>query len=162
MSDLVWYAAYGSNLLRARFLTYLKGGRFEDLPRDHRRCDDPSPPRDEVKMTLPFARYFAYDSDTWGGGVAFLDPNRRGTTTGRLYLVTEGQFSHVLAQENGWQDRMPEDKGWYRCVFGLGELDGVPVRTITSLERGPARAPSAAYRDVIARGEVETALLREA
>jgi hypothetical protein len=154
--SLVWYAAYGSNLLRARFLAYLEGGSFEGGPPE-RGCADPSPPRDEAAMTIRHRRYFAYEAARWGGGgVAFVDPYVRGTTLGRAYLVTEEQFADVLAQENGWPDRTPIDQGWYRCVLGMGEHDGVPLRTITSLDRGPLRAAAPPYLDVIRRGEAET------
>ncbi len=147
--ELVWYVAYGSNLLRERFLCYLAGGSFEGSD-VHRGAADPAPPRDEAAMTVPYERYFAYEVPRWGGGgVAFVDPYVRGTTLGRAYLITQGQFADVVAQENA-------AAGWYGCTLGLGERDGVPVLTFTSLDRGPARAPSASYLDVIARGEAET------
>ena len=33
--EYVIYAAYGSNLLRERLLTYIKGGKFRGLPKWH-------------------------------------------------------------------------------------------------------------------------------
>lgn len=159
MTGLVWYAAYGSNLLRARFLCYLEGGAPAPGMPVQRGAADPAPPRDERAVTLPFERYFGQHAEAWGGAVAFLDPLTRGDTPGRAYLLTEEQFSDVLAQENGWPDRAPRDQGWYRCVLGLGEIEGVPLRTITSLDRHPAGPPSVAYLDVVRRGEAETAML---
>ena len=156
-AEPVWYVAYGSNLLRERFLAYVEGRTFRG--KKHRGCADRTPPREEFAMTLPYRRYFAHRSTLWGGGVAFLDVFSPGRTVGRAYLLTTGQFADVLAQENGWPDRTAKPKGWYRMTLGLGDLDGVPMRTITSMDRGPVHAPSEAYLDVIRRGEEETLLL---
>lgn len=152
--DPVWYVAYGSNLLRERFLCYVTGGEF--LGRAHRGCADPTPPRDEFGLVLPFERYFAHNSSFWGGGVAFLDPLRRGETVARAYLLTYGQFLDVFAQENGWRTRHWEKRGWYRATLGLGD-DGAGVRlmTFTEIERARPVRPSERYLDVIRRGEAE-------
>jgi hypothetical protein len=155
--DPVWYVAYGSNLLRERFLAYLEGGTFRG--REHRGCADPTPPRDEFALTLPYLRYFAFDSAWWGGAVAFLDVYRPGKTLCRAYLITQGQFTDLFAQENGWPDRTARPEGWYRMTLGIGEEDGVPLRTITAYDKGPEGMPGADYLDVIRRGEEETRLL---
>ncbi|MFV0525257.1 MAG: histone deacetylase [Acidimicrobiales bacterium] len=119
--DPVWYAAYGSNLLAARFSTYLTGGPVPgSTGRVQPGARDPAPPRDEATMTVPHRLRFARRSPSWGGGgVAFLDtrpgpagPGRRPGTAGRapgpslptrlrLWLLTAAQFADVAAQENG-------------------------------------------------------------
>ena len=44
--DLVWYVAYGSNMLYERFMCYINGGQFRDNGRDHEICLDTTPPRE--------------------------------------------------------------------------------------------------------------------
>lgn len=152
--DPVWYVAYGSNLLRERFLCYVTGGTF--MGREHRGCADPTPPRDEFGLVLPFERYFAHHSSFWGGGVAFLDVYTPGETVARAYLMTRGQFADLLAQENGWRTRHWEERGWYRMTLGLGDDgQGVPLMTFTEYERSRPTRPSGPYLDVIRRGEAE-------
>lgn len=164
----VWYAAYGSNMCYARFACYLEGGCPPGGTRDHVGCRDPSAPRDHRPVHLPGSMYFAQESRTWGGGVAFYDPETPGPTPGRAYLVTEAQFCDVVAQEmrrepgvdldltevveNGRQSVGP---GWYETLVRAGSIDGVPVLTFTA--PWPAgsvawTAPSAAYLTMIGRG----------
>ena len=38
----IWYVAYGSNLSRERFCTYLRGGRPDGSERDYPGCRDTS------------------------------------------------------------------------------------------------------------------------
>jgi len=41
------YAAYGSNLLKERFMRYIKGGKFEGFEgKDYRGSSDKSEPKD--------------------------------------------------------------------------------------------------------------------
>ncbi|MEZ5411257.1 MAG: hypothetical protein R2761_24725 [Acidimicrobiales bacterium] len=123
---LVWYAAYGSNLWSARFLTYLAGGPVPLSPtaRVQAGARDPSPPRDDRPARLPGRVLFGRSSAGWGGGgVAFLDPEPEPEpgpapgaepetgaapapgaecpVLGRLWLITADQFADVASQENG-------------------------------------------------------------
>ncbi len=123
MSGLVWYAAYGSNLWSARFITYLTGGPVPLSPvgRVQAGARDPAPPQADAPARLPGRVVFGRSSSGWGGGgVAFLDPSpspspsslspspspatpadRRDQVLGRLWLITAGQFADVASQENG-------------------------------------------------------------
>lgn len=118
MSDLVWYAAYGSNLWRERFETYLTGGPvpFSPTGRHQRGSSDPSPPRAVSQIRLERTMILAGQSSSWaGGGTAYLNPEppdhsgrpwndtEAGPTLCRLWLITSDQFLDVLAQENGTQ-----------------------------------------------------------
>lgn len=69
----VWYAAYGSNLDRDRFLTYLGGGRPPGATRTYPGARDRRPPANDRPLLLPGALFFAWESPTWGGGIAFYD-----------------------------------------------------------------------------------------
>lgn len=136
---MIWYVAYGSNLLFARFRRYLD------------RCTDPSDPADQRRVTIPHPRYFAREwSDRWGlGGVAFLDADVAGESLGRAYLVTEQQFEEVHAAEGRWYDRLVE----------LAAIDGLPARTFTGSVRLPDNPPGDSYRLTVEAGEAETSAL---
>ena len=95
----LWYASYGSNMERDRFHCYLAGGcppgatRTYPGARDRTLAGDPQPVR------LDGSVYFAWQSPTWGGGIAFYDPDAPGQSIGVAYPLTLGQFSDVAAQE---------------------------------------------------------------
>lgn len=95
----VWYASYGSNLCSERLTCYLAGGRPEGGRRTYPGARDTTPPTDSVALTLPGRIYFAQQSTTWGGGIAFYDHRRAGPTPARAYLVTVEQFADIAMQE---------------------------------------------------------------
>lgn len=179
MRELIWYAAYGSNLDRARFSCYLRGGRPVGSRRAYRGCRDPREPLADVPATLPFSLYFGGESATWGGGSAFLDTGSGdgARTYVRLYLLSWAQLEDVVAQENGApaarltavgratrsyiagpaaeHGTVPGGGSWkYGAVVVCGELDGRPIATVTAPAacRPEIAAPSAAYLRTIARG----------
>lgn len=175
-SETVWYAAYGSNLLRERFLCYLRGGTPEGCTVRAPGCTDPSDPTGDRALRIPHELYFARDRSGWGeGGVAFLRSERddaRGTL-GRAYLVTRQQFVEVTAQENRCEGAAVESVltdglvtgdytdfqgGWYGRVLCLGENEGSLILTFTGREdlSGSRVGPSAAYVSTILRGLSET------
>ena len=158
MNHLVWYAAYGSNLSRARFDIYLRGGTPDGATHHYPGCRDPSAPvedrPDEIDMQLAFGG----TSTTWGGGVAFVRPG--GVAKARLYLLTREQFADVVAQEN-WLEpgsveiddaTMTIGHHMYGVVPHLGSLDGHPIRTITQDSETLLAAPTPAYVAYIAEG----------
>lgn len=189
MSGLVWYAAYGSNLWSARFLTYLTGGPVPLSPtgRVQAGARDPSPPRAHEPVRLPGRILFGRSSSGWGeGGVAFLDPmapdpvpgDKAGgdggdQVLGRLWLITVDQFADVASQENGHPlpagaadpaalepgGHVDAGPGWYGRLLHMGAgPDGHPILTFTCPDPAavPRRAAHATYREVIARGLIET------
>ncbi|MDR1611166.1 MAG: gamma-glutamylcyclotransferase, partial [Planctomycetota bacterium] len=110
--ELLWYASYGSNMLRERFLCYIKGGKFRGRGEDKGGCRDTSLPLEDRPLLIPRQLYFARNSSTWGGrGVAFLDKDRPGLTLGRMYKITREQFGEVKSQEGDW----------YRYELALGD-----------------------------------------
>lgn len=170
--DLVWYVSYGSNLHRARFLSYLEGGRMPGGRRADAGCRDPSPPRADEALRLPFPLYFSGESRVWGGGVAFLDhTERRGTdgatTYARGYVISGGQFEDLVAQESkrphapvDWPaltaaGRLTVGPGRYDEIVVVGERDGVTMVTFTHpapLRDNPSTAPVIGYLDMLAEG----------
>src|SRR5690348_6833173 len=117
----VWYAAYGTNLRRERFLCYLGGGRPEGALRGYPGCRDRSPPRAEVVLSLPGRLTFGGESSTWTGGMAFLETSASTRVWARGYLVTVGQLSDVLAQEI----RAAPGRGLTTVVVAAGGAHGL-------------------------------------
>ncbi|WP_353648464.1 histone deacetylase [Nakamurella sp. A5-74] len=175
-SALVWYVSYGSNLSRARFLAYLQGGRIAGSAREYAGAFDRTEPLDDAAVELPGRIYFAGESKTWGGGMAFYDHDEHGPTPARAYLITAAQFADVAAQE---MHRLPDPAdplqrividefeggrhtagpGRYETLIEVGVRDGVRMLTFTSPHGAGAvshTAPSATYRALIAAGLAES------
>ncbi|WP_344190664.1 histone deacetylase [Pedococcus aerophilus] len=167
----VWYASYGSNLARDRFLCYLQGGRPPGATRTYPGARDTTAPADDRSLTLPGEMFFAWESPTWGGGIAFYDATSPGTTLARAYLLSDQQFADVAAQEMHRQPGQDLDlatvlarsrhdlgPGRYESLHLVGELEGHPVLTFTTpdptgLQRNPPTPP---YVTMIARGLADT------
>ena len=110
---------------------------------------------------------FAWESPTWGGGIAFHEPDAAGAVLATAYLVTVGQFADVLEQEM-WREpgsdvdltevvstgRQVLGPGRYETLHLVGDLDGRPVVTFSSsdIEALGLRAPAPPYVATIARG----------
>lgn len=171
MTEHIWYAAYGSNLDRTRLGCYLQGGTPPGGARAMPGARDPHPPRADRAVHLPGSVYFAWNSPTWGGGVAFLDPTTAGTSPGRAFLLTREQFSDVVAQEMhrppgvdldlgvlGGRRSWAYGDGRYETLHVVDEIDAVPVVTFTAPASAPLdyRAPSGAYLRVMGRGLAES------
>ncbi|MEZ5092996.1 histone deacetylase [Nocardioides sp.] len=165
--ELVWYAAYGSNLLAGRFTCYLEGGRPPGAARTYVGCRDTRPWRASRPVAIPGQLCFGGLSPTWGGGLAFLTHPAAGEARGRGYLVTAGQLADLARQEarvgpehrltltpagGRWHDVVPA----YESVLGLGELDGHPAFTLTTAGSLAAAPPAPAYVRTILAGLVET------
>ncbi|MDQ3096336.1 MAG: histone deacetylase [Actinomycetota bacterium] len=164
----IWYASYGSNMSARRFHHYLQGGRPEGASRDYPGARNTSLPSAVAPVTLSGSVFFAWESPTWGGGIAFYDAAGRGTSYGRAYLLTAGQFADVAAQE---MHRVPDTDldltalwadghvllgpGRYERLLVVGEIEHAPVVTFTAswtqddAERNP---PVAAYLRTMAVG----------
>ena len=180
--NMLWYAAYGSNVNRERFLEYIRGGtsRFNGtrLP----GCRNKQDPVRDYALAVNHELYFARMSDAWGGGVAFVQPApSRSQTLGRAYLITEEQFLDLACQENGKRPGDPEmafdyrfaeenaqsyfnpadptrpsGQGglWYGRVVRIGTRESWPVFTMTAEWDGYAdvNPPSRGYVTCIAAG----------
>ncbi|WP_460938743.1 histone deacetylase [Phycicoccus ginsengisoli] len=156
----VWYACYGSNLRRDRFLCYVQGGRPEGARRSYPGARNRTLPADDRPMTLPGSVLFGWESPTWGGGIAFYDAGAGGSTLARAYLVTDQQFADVAAQEMHREPgpdldlahvlehaRHDVGPGRYESLLLVGELDGHPVLTFTTPDPAAVqpKSPAPAY-----------------
>jgi hypothetical protein len=149
----LWYAAYGSNMCGERFECYVAGGCPPGATRTYPGARD---------RTLP-------DSPTWGGGIAFYDPDAPGESIGVAYGLTLGQFSDVAAQEMHREPGADLDlaalwhtgshllgPGRYESLHVVGRLDDLPVVTFTASTPPPLNPPVPAYVATMARGITET------
>lgn len=143
--DAVWYAVYGSNLSKDRFLCYIKGGYCEANGRTYDGCtNDRLISDEEYRAWFPGQMYFGNKSGTWNNkGVAFYDPNASGKTFMRMYKVTRRQMQEIQVQEG-------PGANWYGRIQALGiHADGSPIYTLTSETRRPANAPDDSYISLI-------------
>lgn len=167
----VWYAGYGSNLARDRFLCYLRGGRPPGASRTYPGARDTTLPGDDRALTLPGEMFFAWESPTWGGGIAFYDAGAAGVTLARAYLLTDQQFADVAAQEMHHEpgedldlttvlehSRHDLGPGRYESLHLVGELEGHPVLTFTTPDPVALQpsSPTRPYLEVVARGLSDT------
>lgn len=171
----VWYVAYGSNMLAARFGCYLHGGRAAGSRRANPGARDPSPATGDRLVELPHPLLFGGPSPTWHGGPAFLDvtpptPTDGATTPGRAWRITLDQLADVVAQENA---RLPgevtvtadhvRDGGIvlddrYGRIVPLAPIDDEPAVTVTYVRRPPPRDPDPAYVALLRAGLAEVGL----
>lgn len=142
----VWYASYGSNLDRGRFLTYIAGGTPEGSGTHHEGARDKTLPEDDIAIRFHGRMHFAASSNRWGGGgVAFMDSDTAGHALGRAYEIGMEQFDDVVAQENGRKPgdlTVPVDEalaagkskatiGLYGTLVHIGDYNNAPVFTFT-------------------------------
>jgi tetratricopeptide (TPR) repeat protein len=147
LTNLVWYAIYGSNLCSRRFMGYLEGGQTDDASGYHPGCRDKTPPKDDQPVKIPYPLYFARESPGWdGGGIAFigLKKEEKEATLGRMYLITEQQFIDIVSQKNDGvnisidfqkakqQGSMVFHDSWHGNIVYLGDQNGFPIYTLTS------------------------------
>ncbi len=165
---LVWYAAYGSNLLAERFLAYLNGGSVPGSDAPQRGLVDRTPPRRWRRCRLHHRLVFAGRSTRWNAGVCFLDPHRRvdpPPTLGRAWMLAAHQVVGVWEQENrglapevvDWErlrtvGHLDAKEGWYGRLLHLGRLEGRDLVTITCARLPEVNEPSEPYLEVVTRG----------
>lgn len=167
--EYVWYASYGSNLNRDRFLCYIKGGKPEGSSKVEVGCKDKSLPLKEATYMMHLPLYFAKNSVRWQKqGVAFIGLKRdeKYHTYSRKYLITVDQFLDVVKQENNQADLdidlaelikngvMTYRDSWYGTLLYLGDVDGYPIVTFTAdwdLDV-PLNKPSEEYLSMIIKG----------
>ncbi len=164
--SLVWYVAYGSNMRLSRFRCYLAGGCPAGGRRTYTGARDTSEPVATEPVEIAGRIMFAGESQVWGGGMAFFEPDAPGSVAGRAYLITVEQLNDVIAQEirqpagtdlglhsvmNGGQRTLAH--GRYDTVVHVGIREERPLLTITSSSRVMTpTVPTAAYVWSIASG----------
>ena len=168
----LWYVSYGSNMSRRRLGAYIEGGQPPGSAMRYAGARDTTMPLADKAVTLPGSLYFAGESRTWGGGVAFYDHDSPGSTAARAYRITVAQFVDLAAQEmhripdpgdpleavllSGLPDaRHQAGPGVYETLIEVGREDGLPMLTFTAphgLSAVPHAAPRPAYLAMLAEG----------
>lgn len=149
-SQYVWYASYGSNLNKDRFMCYIKGGKPNDSSKAEKGCSDKSPPIKNNIYIIDRPLYFAKRVWHWNyGGVCFIGNNKNinNFTISRKYLITKEQFIDIVKQENSI-DHIHLDfnkiielgafeliKKWYGQIVFLGYNDNYPIFTFTTSKK---------------------------
>jgi hypothetical protein len=144
------YAGYGSNLLKERFIVYIKGGKF--CGKFYSGSRDKTDPIHLGWVYVPHRLYFAKISPRWQNkGVAFLsceeEENINFHAVVRLWRVSEIQFEDIKEQEG---------ESWYGSELILGEIGGLEIKTFTGNWENEKNKPSQEYLQVIKRGLKET------
>ena len=180
--DMLWYAAYGPNVNRDRFLELIHGGKSAFTGQNFPGCRTTRDPIRDYALVIRHELYFARNSDQWGGAVAFVRPEEsKAQTLGRAYLISADQFVDIVCQENS---RKPGDtdfvfnyayaesvkesyfnkadparplgqaKLWYGRVLRLGLRESWPIFTVTAEwpGYGDAGAPGRTYLKAISDG----------
>lgn len=168
----LWYVSYGSNMSRRRLGSYIEGGRPPGSAVTYVGARDTRMPVTDMPVTLPGSLYFAGESPTWGGGVAFYDHDSPGATPARAYRITIAQFVDVANQEmhripdpddpleevllDGLPDaRHQAGPGHYETLIEVGRHEGLPMVTFTAphgLDAVPHTTPGPAYLAMLAEG----------
>lgn len=136
--DSVWYVAYGSNIAGERFAQYLS--------------TEPDDPRvsgaNNRWITIDHLLYFAGESKTWGGSVAFLSlrPAVGASTPGYARLIEEEDLELIARRENGAADDRPL---LLRGGLRPPDIDGKPAVTLTTARLLSLGQPTSEYRAVI-------------
>ena len=176
LPELVWYASYGSNLNRARFMAYIEGGTVAGNDVVYEGCTDTTAPRDDIPLELPQSLYFAgWSRRAWGGTAAgFITLGaRKPPTLARAYLIAPTQFQEIVRQENAHASVRGIDldvdqarkhghtrllpRGHYSELIYCGERDGYPMLTFTASEnRTDFNRPSPPYLRMIHSGLQES------
>lgn len=143
MNKNVWYASYGSNMNKNRFMYYIYGGHFNH--KFFKGSSKKIPPLQETTMIINYEIYFAKKSSLWNNkGVCFIhnEFNKNFKTLCKLYLINKDQFSDIHKQEGEW----------YNLIINLGELQGYEIFTFTNENELEINAPSFDYLKVIIKG----------
>ena len=169
-NDYVWYASYGSNINKERFLCYIKGGTPIGSSKREMGCRDQSLPKKEKSFRLPHQLYFAKESRRWQKqGVAFIDLAQHESfkTYSKMYLVTKEQFFDIVSQENSMNhfevdlDDVIKNgtqvirDAWYGNLLYIDTEDGYPIFTFSSpfrFDSSETNKPSDAYFKTIIIG----------
>jgi hypothetical protein len=171
----VWYACYGSNLLKERFNCYIGGGRPANAKRVYPGCTNKTLSEKSKGITINGELYFAKSSKTWsGGGAGFIKSNfdTNTKTLGRMYLITQQQFIDLVQQEIKLEGDFDIDlkqviknrsldmknNSWYGKIIYLGEDEGCPIFTFTNEDylKDEINPPHEFYLKIIIEGLKET------
>jgi hypothetical protein len=154
-----------------RFLKYIQGGELviNGRVKTYTACpDDINSPEAEEPYLLNRGFYFGGTSGTWNNhGVGFISPRQNSRSIGysKIYLISNAQFNHLFALENGRttvninydefkrSSKTNFDFRLYNQIILLNaNYKGHPILTFTNSKRIQANAPMPDYIKLIANG----------
>ena len=173
--DYVWYASYGSNLARHRFLAYIIGGKVEGTDIVESGAVYKGLPLDDKKLILNYELLFVEKAKRWDHlGVAVIgDYSPQFKTYARMYLIRRDQFIDVVKQENGMDvnEFLPINfpkqilhstnllpKSRYGRLLYVGDSGNYPIYTFTTpkpVDELLINKPSEQYLRMIGKGLLE-------
>lgn len=152
--EMVWYVAYGSNLLEERLRYYMEGGYCIYNDRNYRGCNDKTLFVETRPIMIPYDMYYAnYDKGSWEhSAVSFLDVSHSGCAYGRAYKIKKSQLNDIHVQEG-------RSSNWYPSMMQLEDIDGISAYTFVNhqvKQKEPFSRVSAKYGYVLLKGMKET------
>ncbi|CAN7024431.1 unnamed protein product [Brassica oleracea var. botrytis] len=167
----VWYASFGSNMWKPRFLCYIQGGQAAGMKKACVGAMDKTPPKETTWGTFCSTlelfsdlSVFLKDSLEQFNDVLFQENGMKVDSDSPLFDLSALQ----LVQNNG---SIPLAKaGWYGNVVCAGKESDIPILTMTCtlsvLEKFtsgevPLRPPAKAYANTLVMGLVEGGRLSE-
>ncbi|OEL32083.1 Histone deacetylase 5 [Dichanthelium oligosanthes] len=158
----VWYASFGSNMWKPRFLCYIQGGKAEGMSIPCCGSRDTSSPRGTMWKTVPhrleqfndilFQENRLVLEDGKDGNVVYPDSPLIGSS--EMEFISTNKAIHLE----------PIKDSWYSNVLYLGDEDELPILTMTCpssdierLKYGelPLAPPSKTYAATLIKGLVE-------
>lgn len=170
LTEKVWYACYGSNILERRFRCYIEGGKPEGAVKTYKGCNDKTLPTKNERFYICSELYFSKKSKSWNGsGVAFIKNkfDKKQSVFGRIYLISKAQLIDVARQETDTEEHLDlnfdqaikngssifKESSWYGNLIYLGQQNNVPVFTLTSkVDLDDINRPSENYLKTIIYG----------
>ncbi|KAF3499203.1 hypothetical protein F2Q69_00039955 [Brassica cretica] len=155
----VWYASFGSNMWKPRFLCYIQGGQVEGMTKPCVGSLDKSPPKGITWGTYP-------NSLEQFNDVLFQENGLNVDFASPIFGLTALQ----LVEKNGSTPLEADLAPWYGNVVCLGREGDVPILTMTCtlsvIEKFasgevPLSPPAKAYAKTLIRGLVEGGIFSE-
>lgn len=151
--EMIWYVAYGSNLLEERLKYYIEGGFCEYNNKHYQGCKDKTLFLETRPVMIPYNMYYSnFNKGAWeNSAVSFLDLSKSGKAYGRAYKIKRSQLDDIHLQEG-------KGSFWYPNCIQLDDIDGLSAYAIANYqikEKEPFSKVSAEYRYVLYKGMKE-------
>lgn len=151
--EMVWYVAYGSNLLEERLKYYIEGGLCVYNNRYYTGCKDKTLFSETRPAIIPYDMYYSnFNKGSWqNSAVSFLDLSHPGKAYGRAYKIKRSQLNDIHLQEGS-------SALWYPNCIQLDDIDGIPAYTVanyTDKQKESFSKVSAEYGYVLLKGMKE-------
>ena len=150
IGEYIWYAVYGTGILKEKFLHYIRGGICRFNHTEYEGCKDTSLPLGDRPIVIPYRAYIGGSSPLWQyKGTMLLDSKHVGMTKGRMYLIKRIQYEEIRSQLGRGKERYDEE-------IELGQYFGVAIKAVTNKNNKIPNESSMKYKEVMELGLEET------